>query len=106
MKYDELTYKVIGCAMKVHNVPGNGFQEVIYQRRLAIEMLKACIEFMREGGAVPPLGDYVQRLIYCHLLPFFKPLQFTFKEYKICLYLSIYRSIEHNTFKATKSFNI
>ena len=34
----KLTYKVIGCAMKVHNKLGNGFQEVIYQRCLAIEM--------------------------------------------------------------------
>ena len=48
MKCDELTYKVIGCAMKVHNTLGNGFQEVIYQRCLAIELEKACIAFMRE----------------------------------------------------------
>jgi hypothetical protein len=27
---DELTYRIIGCAMKVHAIPGNGFQEVIY----------------------------------------------------------------------------
>lgn len=45
---DELTYKVIGCAMKVHNVLGNGFQEVIYQRCLAIELEKASVAFMRE----------------------------------------------------------
>ena len=45
---DELTYKVIGCAMKVHNTLGNGFQEVIYQRCLAIELEKASIAFMRE----------------------------------------------------------
>ncbi len=37
---DDLTYKIIGCAMKVHTTLGNGFQEVIYQRVLAIEMKK------------------------------------------------------------------
>lgn len=45
---DELTYKIIGCAMKVHNTLGNGFQEVIYQRCLAIELDKAGIEYTRE----------------------------------------------------------
>ena len=45
---DELTYKIIGCAMKVHNTLGNGFQEVIYQRALAIELRKANLEFVRE----------------------------------------------------------
>lgn len=44
----DLTYKIIGCAMKVHNYLGNGFQEVIYQRALAIEFHKAGIEFERE----------------------------------------------------------
>lgn len=45
---DELTYKIIGCAMKVHTVLGNGFQEVIYQRALAIEMSKQELNFARE----------------------------------------------------------
>ncbi|MEK6782134.1 MAG: GxxExxY protein [Bacteroidota bacterium] len=48
MTNDELTYKIIGCAMKVHNTLGNGFQEVIYQRCLAIEMEKKRIVFARE----------------------------------------------------------
>lgn len=48
MEKDELTYKVIGCAMKVHNTLGNGFQEVIYQRCLAIELLEADVSFVRE----------------------------------------------------------
>lgn len=45
---DDLTYKIIGCAMKIHNTLGNGFQEVIYQRCLAIELRNAGINFMRE----------------------------------------------------------
>jgi len=48
MKYEELTYKIIGCAMEVHKQLGNGFQEVIYQRALAIEMQLQNIEFSRE----------------------------------------------------------
>ena len=44
----ELTGKIIGCAMEVHKILGNGFQEVIYQRALAIEMKKQRLEFSRE----------------------------------------------------------
>jgi len=45
---DKLTYKIIGCAMKVHNTLGPGFQEVIYQKCLAIELQKSGISFARE----------------------------------------------------------
>ncbi|MFC5271923.1 GxxExxY protein [Adhaeribacter terreus] len=45
---DELTYKIIGCAMQVHKKLGNGFQEVIYQRCLAIEMESTGLNFERE----------------------------------------------------------
>lgn len=48
MKEEEITYKIIGCAMKVHNTLGNGFQEVIYQRCLAIELERAGLKFGRE----------------------------------------------------------
>lgn len=44
----ELTGKIIGCAMEVHKILGNGFQEVIYQRALAIEMRSQGLEFSRE----------------------------------------------------------
>ena len=47
-KYSALTSKIIGCAMAVHSELGNGFQEVIYQRALAIEMGLAGVEFSRE----------------------------------------------------------
>ena len=45
---DKLTYKIIGCAMKVHKTLGSGFQEVIYQRSLAIELTRAKLSFVRE----------------------------------------------------------
>jgi len=48
MTLDEITYKINGCAMKVHNTLGNGFQEVIYQRCLAIEFEKVGLNFGRE----------------------------------------------------------
>lgn len=47
-KYSDLTGKIIGCAMEVHNYFGNGFQEVIYQRALAYEMELNKILFARE----------------------------------------------------------
>ncbi len=47
-KYSELTGKIIGCAMKVHSALGNGFQEVIYQRALEIEMSDEGLIFNRE----------------------------------------------------------
>ena len=48
MKYSEITRQIIGCAMQVHNELGNGFQEVIYQRALAIEFDLNSIGYKRE----------------------------------------------------------
>lgn len=48
LKYDDITRKIIGCAMRVHSTLGNGFQEVIYQRALEIEMRLEGLEFQRE----------------------------------------------------------
>ncbi len=45
---DKLTHKIIGCAMQVHSTLGNGFQEVIYQRALAIELSFQGLSFERE----------------------------------------------------------
>lgn len=47
-KYSDLTAKIIGCAITVHKALGNGFQEVIYQRALQIEMHLAGVTFNRE----------------------------------------------------------
>ena len=47
-KYSDITAKVIGCAIEVHSVLGNGFQEVIYQRALEIEMSANGLAYQRE----------------------------------------------------------
>ena len=47
-KYSDKTGKIIGCAMEVHKELGNGFQEVIYQRALAIELERQNMAFSRE----------------------------------------------------------
>ncbi|MEA2088704.1 MAG: GxxExxY protein, partial [Patescibacteria group bacterium] len=47
-KYSDLTGKIIGAAMEVHKFLGNGFQEVIYQRALAIELRNKELSFVRE----------------------------------------------------------
>lgn len=47
-KYSDLTAQIISCAMEVHKILGNGFQEVIYQRALSEEMSLRGIEFERE----------------------------------------------------------
>lgn len=47
-KYSDITEKIIGCAINVHNQLGNGFQEIIYQRALEIEFSKNDIVFRRE----------------------------------------------------------
>lgn len=45
---NQLTHKIIGCAMEVHKHLGNGFQEVVYQRALSIELNMQGIEHVRE----------------------------------------------------------
>jgi GxxExxY protein len=48
MIYRDITEKIIAAAMIVHNTLGNGFQEVIYQRAMAIEMAFHQLSFERE----------------------------------------------------------
>ena len=47
-KYSALTEKIIGCGIEVHKILGNGFQEVIYQRALEMEMNLQGLKFSRE----------------------------------------------------------
>lgn len=46
--YEDITRKIIGSAMTVHNILGSGFQELIYQRALEHEMRYQGLNFERE----------------------------------------------------------
>ena len=48
MESEDLTHKIIGYAMQVHRILGNGFQEVIYQRALALEFEHNGLQYERE----------------------------------------------------------
>jgi GxxExxY protein len=47
-KFSELTGRIIGCAMEVHKILGNGFQEFIYQKALAKEFDIQKISYSKE----------------------------------------------------------
>ena len=44
----DLTRKIIACCFRVHNTLGPGFEEVIFQRALALELQMSELEFDRE----------------------------------------------------------
>lgn len=44
----DITAQIIQCAYQVHHILGNGFQEVIYQRALMREFIRADLIFERE----------------------------------------------------------
>lgn len=46
--YKQECYKIVGLCMKIHNVLGKGFSEVVYQDALEIELIKNGIPFERE----------------------------------------------------------
>jgi len=48
--FQDLTYKIIGCAMTVHGELGPGLREGIYQRALAVQMTRAGLSHVEEKG--------------------------------------------------------
>ena len=58
-KYSDITEKIIGCAMKVHQRMRNGYQELIYHRCLIIEFRKIALSFLNEI-ALPIFYDEIE----------------------------------------------
>jgi GxxExxY protein len=48
LEHEELTERIIGCAIEVHRTLGPGFIESVYQRAMAIELRKRGVEFQAE----------------------------------------------------------
>ena len=45
MRINEITDKIIGCAIKVHKTLGAGFLESVYQAALAYELKELKLKF-------------------------------------------------------------
>lgn len=60
MEEQELTEKIIGCAMKVHGTLGGGFLESVYQKALLHELKKAGLN---ATGEVPLKVIYDEEIV-------------------------------------------
>jgi GxxExxY protein len=45
----DLVYRVVGCALEVHNILGHGFREKTYERALCVEMRLQGIAHSKQG---------------------------------------------------------
>jgi GxxExxY protein len=62
MEFDELSYRVIGCALEVHKTLGPGLLESTYEHCLAHELALSGIPFQRQ---VPMPVAYKGSLLDC-----------------------------------------
>jgi len=60
LRYKDLSYKVIGCAMKVHQKLGPGFLEKVYENALMIELAGAGIKAIQQA---PIQITYNQKIV-------------------------------------------
>ncbi len=63
MEHEELTQRIIGCAMTVHRILGAGFLESVYQNALAHELRKSgldveCEKKIKVGYDGVVVGDF------------------------------------------------
>ena len=67
--YSDLTYKIIGAAMRVHNRMGPGLKEAFYQRALSAELAHAGVEFTAEQPVEISIdGQYIGQLYVDHFV--------------------------------------
>ena len=66
--HKELVYKIVGCAMEVHNELGFGFLEKVYENALMLELRKAHISAQQQQAITVKykncvVGDYFADII-------------------------------------------
>ena len=61
---EDLTYKVIGAAMNVHNALGPGLKEAAYQRALSLEMERVGLSFEAEKAVTITIDGTDIGLLY------------------------------------------
>src|ERR1700761_954487 len=59
MQVNEVTERIIGCAIEVHKQLGSGFLESAYQAAMAFQMTKAGLRFEREKVLPVPYKDII-----------------------------------------------
>jgi len=62
--YSDITYKIIGAAMEVHNKLGPGHKESVYQKALSAKMLEAGLSFEEEKPVEIFIDDVAVGLLY------------------------------------------
>jgi GxxExxY protein len=62
--HEDVTYRIIGCAMDVHGQLGPGLREGIYQRALAVQMTRAGLSHVEEKGREVFLDGVSVGLVY------------------------------------------
>jgi GxxExxY protein len=62
--FNDITYRIIGAAMKVHNALGPGLKEAFYQRGLSLEMEEAGLGFSAEHVVEVHLDEVQVGLLY------------------------------------------
>jgi GxxExxY protein len=69
IEHADLTYRIIGAAMKVHNELGPGLNEVIYQRALSVAMRDDNLSFEEEKPIELTFdGEWIGTLYLDHLV--------------------------------------
>jgi GxxExxY protein len=66
--HQELTEKIIGCAYRVHNQLGFGFQESVYKKSMVIELTKQGLNAKEEVPITvyydnQPVGDFFADIV-------------------------------------------